>query len=1113
MRISALAVFFLLNSCCILYGQVQDWVWVKQLPLHLAGTKADNFGNVFLTGTYADSILFDSIKLVQKTSGPIFIVKYDSAAKIKWAKSAGWKRLYAECDAVTVDINGNFYITGHYRDTIAFGNKILIATRKSPIFVVKYDQFGNVIWAKSTGIGSGGFNSSYSISTDNSLNVYITGSFLSGTISFDSINLSLTSGSNSNTFLVKFDSTGKIIWAKSSKYSNYGDVGTSVTNDRSGNIYVTGDFWSDSISFGGKALKNNNTTGLYDIFVVKYDFNGNFIWSKTAGGNGDDHSESIITDKNGNVFIEGYFNSNSIIFGSFSLNNPAGRDKTLTVKFDGTGNVVWAIMNGTGLEIVSPRGDNSISIDTLGNAYITGFFQSRTFTFGTTVLTNRWWRGDIFSQDIFIAKFDTLGNLIWAKNIDGGSYYYYRCGLSVDHGFNIYLIGNIMTVSDTAIFGNIKVLTKYKTAFLAKLGSCNITRPVIFSVGDTTFCPGDSVILNSSPANSYAWSDNSKTQAIVAKKTGKYWVTITNTSGCMITSVPVTVTVNDTPQVPTLTPAGSFSFCNRDSIVLVSSLAKKYLWSDSSTSRSLVVKNSGIYKVIITDSFGCTETSLPDTIVVKNNPPIPVITPSGSTTIYQGDSIKLSSSPAFNYLWSNSLKTKDIFVSTSGFYNVTIFDSLGCHSTSASIQIIVIPRYILVPDFTCDTVCFGNPSILKSASIHDLPVLQYNWSMDPDSLFNDFQNDTIVNYTFSSDGIHTIGLQLITATDTQFIFKNIYVSAIPRPDFDINKDTQVIYSNILLFTNKSTINSPDSFYSFWQFGDGNNSFSTNSSHTYVVPGDYDVKLKLTSNHGCTDSVIKQVHILPVILNVDFTDSFFCYGDSTKFINLSTIVNDTVLMNLWDFGDGFGSFDSNIKHKYNSANIYQVKLIVLTKHGFKDSTIKFIEILPEPVINLSISGDYFIKIDDTIKFYDSYSIFIELTDVFDSFLWSNGSNSKGINIDSPGTYTVFVMDSNGCFGQETIFIKILEREALKIFNVITPNNDGINDVFKIVNLEMHQPCKLIIFDRWGMEVYNSNDYKNDWDGEYKGQKLPAGTYYYILETKDKLAIKGAINIIR
>jgi hypothetical protein len=172
------------------------------------------------------------------------------------------------------------------------------------------------LWSKSFG----GINSDlgYSVSVDSSGNVYITGYFGSSTIDFGGG--ALTSAGGEDIFLAMFDSNGNHKWSK--RFDGSG-VGNSISVDISGNVYITGRFDSSTIDFGGGALIN---VGLNDIFLVKFDNNGNHKWSKRFGGGDWDEGYSVSVDISGNVYGTGLFSGSNIDFGGCPLSSAGGGD-------------------------------------------------------------------------------------------------------------------------------------------------------------------------------------------------------------------------------------------------------------------------------------------------------------------------------------------------------------------------------------------------------------------------------------------------------------------------------------------------------------------------------------------------------------------------------------------------------------------------------------------------------------------------------------------------------------------------------------------------------------------------------------------------------------------
>lgn len=165
-------------------------------------------------------------------------------------------------------------------------------------------------------------------------------------------------------------------------------------------------------------MKNNQLLLLIILLFTGWNTNaqGDYLWAKSFGGNGNDQVTDVSTDVNGNIYITGYFYSPVITFGSINLTNsqvitdpktPPTSDVYI-VKYDAAGNVLWAKSGGMG-DIDYAY---STALDSYGNAYVTGKF-SNSITFGSTQLVSKG------SFDIFIVKYDPAGNVLWAKSAAG----------------------------------------------------------------------------------------------------------------------------------------------------------------------------------------------------------------------------------------------------------------------------------------------------------------------------------------------------------------------------------------------------------------------------------------------------------------------------------------------------------------------------------------------------------------------------------------------------------------------------------------------------------------------------------------------------------------------
>ncbi|MEO8148164.1 MAG: T9SS type A sorting domain-containing protein [Bacteroidia bacterium] len=453
LSIILLTMFFIFEK---MNAQAPSWGWVKSAGGITSdegyGITTDASGNVLVTGVInSPSITFGAITLTNAGSYDFFVAKYDASGNVLWAKSAGGINSdYGT--GITTDASGNVLVTGVFNSpSITFGTITLSNGGLSDIFVVKYDASGNVLWAKSAGGAS--YEGGTGISTDATGNVLVTGFFQSDSIAFGTT--TLTNAGAVNFFVVKYDTSGNILWAKSAGGSDY-DYGHGISTDASGNVLVAGEFASPSITFGTTTLTN---AGNQDIFITKCDTLGNILWAKSAGGTKNDVGYSISSDASGNVLVTGIFYSPFITFATTTLTN-SGYNDIFIVKYDVSGNVLWAKSAG-GTYFDESYG---ICTDASGNVLLTGYFSSDSITFGTTTLTNV---GTTATADIFIVKYDASGNVQWAKS-EGEPDNDVGYSASTDPGGNVVITGSF--ASPTITFGTTTLTNAGVTdIFVAKL--------------------------------------------------------------------------------------------------------------------------------------------------------------------------------------------------------------------------------------------------------------------------------------------------------------------------------------------------------------------------------------------------------------------------------------------------------------------------------------------------------------------------------------------------------------------------------------------------------------------------------------------------------------------
>ena len=219
--------------------------------------------------------------------------------------------------------------------------------------------------------------------------------------------------------------------------------------------------------------------------------------------------------------------------------------------------------------------------------------------------------------------------------------------------------------------------------FTLNVSEIPVQQATVTASGSTSFCPGDSVVLNAGTNASYEWNDSllSTSQSITVFGSGNFQVVTTDTNGCVDSSSIVTTTLYSVTQAQ-ITAGGSTDLCEGDSVILEANASASYLWSDSSNGQTLAVTTAGTYTVTTTDSNGCESTSGPVSVVVNA---LPSVSLGSDTTICDNVSITLDAGSGFShYNWSTGDTTQTISFSesTAGNYPVSVIisDSNNCEN-------------------------------------------------------------------------------------------------------------------------------------------------------------------------------------------------------------------------------------------------------------------------------------------------------------------------------------------------------------------------------------------------------------------------------------------------
>lgn len=433
------------------------------------------------------------------------------------------------------------------------------------------------------------------------------------------------------------------------------------------------------------------------------------------------------------------------------------------------------------------------------------------------------------------------------------------------------------------------------------------------------------------------------------------------------------------------------------------------------------------------------------------------------------------------------------FISTGNYQvGLQVTTDRGCQADT-SIVVTIAPLPII--NFSFIGQCMENPVSFTNLSNNQVGTIGYQWA------FGDGDTSVVNNpvHIYDAPGVFNVTLTGTTSFGcVSSLSQNINIQPSPKSSFSF---TEVCFGEETTFINQSESQGSTIQSYFWDFEDGEVSVAPNPTHEFEEPGAYDVSMIVYSTQGCRDTITQSVNVWPL---PDATISAsgptsFCLGESVDIaVNLGTGEQA-----LWSTGVGTSGINVTSTGDYN--------VLVYDNHGCQDRDTISITVWELPV--LGISNDTSISL--------GYDVPLWVNGAAD-FSWSPTDYLDNPFSDMPVsvsplqdiTYTVTGTDVNGCMSDTSVTITIISDYVLEPVNLFTPNGDGTNEYFNIRNAELYTDCELVVYNRWGNEVYRSASYQNDWDGTYKGEELPEGSYYYMLKCAgtDKV-YDGSVSILR
>jgi gliding motility-associated-like protein len=469
--------------------------------------------------------------------------------------------------------------------------------------------------------------------------------------------------------------------------------------------------------------------------------------------------------------------------------------------------------------------------------------------------------------------------------------------------------------------------------------------------------------------------------------------------------------------------------------------------------------------------------------------------PMNSTYQWYVNGSLFSSDPAIGILFNGA-----------GTYNLTVQETnYGCKGlvtpNSTSLYVLGPPNVNISGP---NQVCLGD-------TIHYQVPFQtgvyYEWSTSGGIVIDTSNNE--LNILFNIAGVYNIHILCLNKCGQAIGVKNIIVTAYPDAQFSVTSPVCSGANSVINYT--GTPSSPPVTYS-WNFDSGvgvpggNNPGPQNVSWNNA--GIYTVILTVTK-YGCATLDSNVVNVLQSpIPNFNFYNQ--CLGETCVFTDSSQGNPNSWV---WNFGDGsLDSSQSNPTHHiYADTGSYSAQLVVSSANGCKDTLIKNVIIYNAPTSVFTTKTPICVGENSLITYAGNAPPTATYTWIFPGGTVISGTGQGPYEISWPGlgTYNIGLsISENNCNSNNTNPV-IVSDCIIIVPNIFTPNGDGENDVFYIKGLDSYQNSKLQIYNRWGNKIYESDDYKNNWDGDNN----PDGVFYYVLTLQNGTSLHGTVTILK
>lgn len=1023
-----------------------------------------------------------------------YLMRFNSSGTCNWATYFGGNDYDTGVD-IAVDTLRNVYLIGTTSsDSSLFfnGNIQNQLNGSTDVFIAKFKDNGTLVW--SNYFGGIGEENAKKITSDFLGNVYITG-MTQNSINELAINSNAQQNNNGqiDAFYCKIDTSGTLVW------SNY--LGGSLDDISTGIS-----FGDTTLYFGGYTLSTDLTTtngvhqennaGNYDAFISRINpLNGQIIWNTFLGGEQDDKLMSIKAFNDVVAFTGSTLSLNGIEFDSINPTSFIGEDDIFIGRIENsTGQILWSDYTG------GSHSDIGVDIDIELDKNI--FFLATSYSDSLADSSNTHQSTNNGGAEVLLMKYDMYGTKLWSTYYGG---YQNDFAKSVDVYGNSYVYIAGQTNSDSNIINPNQnsfqsTFSGESDGFLAKFLQNTTTMPSGFggNGNDTIFvCEGDSIELFlyggalgtdavwawykdscGGTGNGLGFGDTIKFLASTSFDVFVRAESVTNATSCFMGTIVV-----GQPSVAEINVLDS-SVCVNEFFELTSNgiSSDSITWTPPNGNHTYdnnyiklnaQLVDSGMYILKLKNIYGCVSYDtvninihdLPNTSIFSQG----LICPNTNSGQIQ---IQVTENSNFTFELNGQTQQNGVFTNLgAGNYTITTINDDNCIKID-SVKIDSLPSVIF------DTIIVNNSCQLNSGSLNVL-IDEY------------YSNSTVI----WSNGAQTFQIENLISGDYQALVtteNGCQDSILLNIPFQSNLQFDSIY-----LKNETCFGAANGQISVIVSGGLLpydylcNNISTSSIIENLANGQYILQVKDINQCIITDTFEVQAGY---ILHLDGTLTNSDCSKSNGSIEINVIDGVNPVKFNWSNGDS-----SNVITNLNGG-IYSV-LITDSNNCQLDSAFT-IENLNNLEINLTsdttiVSGTN-LQINSTVNNVNSIST-IQWSP--STFLNCDDCQNPISTPETEMQYEVTYIDSTGCFGKDTIKIKLEDRcPVLFIPNNFSPNNDKINDTWCVYG-GCFIKFEITLVNQWGEIIFNSHNPSTCWDGMFQGVLVPVGTYYYHLNGLD------------